>query len=394
MTNSRWTEEFLDQMRSQGDARADDMLNLVLQDGEAEEALRQKIFRVMDSNDEKPVEATFPVLANFFEASESLPSDIDADRLRRGEDVFSRCAFDGALALLAKSLPEGYQAPNLGKILMLSGDLQSHTYRRLLATLQTVVNVSTYGGFQPGGRAVITAQKLRLLHAGIRRIARRNLPDFEATYGVPVNQEDLLATVIGFSLLVIQGWEIHSVPITQDEKEDYLYLWMTYARMMGIHPPYDHRSTAYIPTDVADAEAFYAAYQRRHYVAADVNPQGVALARANLQMLKDLVPTPLKLIGFGLLPRILMYDLMGGAACAALAIPRVPAHGLVKLILRGLHGLLTLFEVGGPKCHHRLSIVLMQALIDRSYGGRVAFTLPTKMAEIRQMVYQPGVPPK
>jgi hypothetical protein len=164
--------------------------------------------------------------------------------------------------------------------------------------------------------------------------------------------------------------------------------------MMGIHPGYEHESTVYIPSDMADATAFYSAYQRRHYVAADVNPEGVALARANLEMLKSLIPAPLKLLGFGLLPRILMYDLMGEAACARLAIPRVPAHALVKTLLHGLHKLLTVFERGRPRSYHRLSIVLMQGLIDHSYGGEVAFTLPTKMAQIREMVYQAGVPPK
>jgi hypothetical protein len=145
---------------------------------------------------------------------------------------------------------------------------------------------------------------------------------------------------------------------------------------------------------MADARAFYSAYQRRHYVAADANPEGVALARANLEMLENLVPAPLKLIGFGLLPRILMHDLMGEVACARLAIPRVPAHSLVKILLHALHRLLTVFERNAPRSYHPLSIVLMQGLIDHSYGGEVAFTLPTKMAEIREMVYQAGVPPK
>jgi len=87
--------------------------------------------------------------------------------------------------LLAKSPPSGYAAPSLALVLNLSGDLIRSPYRRLLGVLQMVVNVCASRGFEPGGRAVVTAQKLRLLHEGVRRIARRRLPDFEARYGVP-----------------------------------------------------------------------------------------------------------------------------------------------------------------------------------------------------------------
>ena len=40
------------------------------------------------------------------------------------------------LALLAKSLPEGYQAPRLSRVLMISGELRRSTYRRVLGVLQ------------------------------------------------------------------------------------------------------------------------------------------------------------------------------------------------------------------------------------------------------------------
>ena len=117
--------------------------------------------------------------------------------------MFWKHAYSIALVLLAKSLPEGYAAPNLAQVLNMSGDLRNRTYKRLLATLQLVLNVSSCTGFGPNGRAIISAQKLRLLHAGTRYITRKARPHFEEQYGVPVNQEDMLGTILGFSLLVI-----------------------------------------------------------------------------------------------------------------------------------------------------------------------------------------------
>ena len=100
----------------------------------------------MDVNDEIAPARLFPAVGNFFESTENLPSDVDLGRIHRGEEGFEQHAFEGALGLLTKCLPEGYQAPNLSIILNISGDLRKQTYRRLLATLQTVVNVSTLHG--------------------------------------------------------------------------------------------------------------------------------------------------------------------------------------------------------------------------------------------------------
>ena len=234
MTSNRWTDAFLDTMSKQGDPLADDFLTRIMRDDEM--ANIRKVFAEMDSNNEIPPATTFPELSDFFAATNNLPLSVDLQRISHGEKVFQENAFTGALVLLTKSLPEGYAAPNLSIILNLSGNLRTHPYKRLLATLQTVVNVSTFHGFQNGGRAVITAQKLRLLHAGIRHLTRRYRPDFEPRYGIPVNQEDMLGTVMGFSYLVIEGMRTLKVGLTVQEEEDFLYLWRVFAADDG-NPP-------------------------------------------------------------------------------------------------------------------------------------------------------------
>ncbi len=380
----RWTDSFLNQLRQEGDNQADEALKLILKDDEY--AGISRLFASMDANDETLPGKSFPVLSDFFHSTEKLPPDVDLDRIHRGEDVFNRHTYEGALALLAKSLPEGYQAPNLTIILNISGDLRTHTYRRLLGTLQTVVNVSTCRGFQTGGRAVITAQKLRLLHAGIRHLTQRYRPEYAARYGVPVNQEDMLGTVLGFSQLVIEGWRTLNIGVTRQEEEDFLYLWLVFARMMGIHPAGQPDSTAYVPANVQEAETFYRLYERRHYVDGSANPDGVALAAANLAMLNELVPWPLRLLGFGILPRLCMTELMGDDACTRLAISPVRFHPILKALLLNLHRVIPPFEKLHHTNHQRLGMILFQNLIKRSYGGEVTFTIPTDMAQLKRMI--------
>jgi hypothetical protein len=386
MPPTRWTDAFLDTLRTQGDSLADEYLQKLVADNEIVNV--RKVFAEMDSNNEIPPASTFPLLNEFFTVTNSLPPTVDIRRINRGETVFQKNAFTGALVLLTKSLPEGYAAPNLSIILNLSGDLRTHPYKRLLSTLQTVVNVSTFHGFQPGGRAVITAQKLRLLHAGIRHVTRRYRPAFESQYGVPVNQEDMLGTVMGFSFLVIEGMRTLDIGLTRTEEEDFFYVWRIFSLMMGIHPPGKPDSFEHIPDNVDDAAAFYETYRRRHYVAAEKNPDGVALGAANLRMLVDFVPWFFRLFGFGRLPRAYMQKLMGPEQCARIGIQRGHADALISWIMLHLQRLWKPIELMHTNRHERFGAMIFQDMIDRAYGGEVTFTVPMDLRQMKNMIHE------
>jgi hypothetical protein len=391
MPPTRWTDVFLDGLRRQGDPLADRYLQQLVADSELGNIRR--VFAEMDSNDEVPPAKTFPELSDFFSATDAIPSFVDPARILRGETVFEKHAFAGALVLLTKSLPEGYAAPNLAIILNMSGNLRTHPYKRLLATLQTVVNVSSFHGFQNGGRAVITAQKLRLLHSGIRHLTLRYRPDFEPKYGVPVNQEDMLGTIMGFSYLVIEGMRTLNTGLTPQEEEDFLYLWRVFALMMGIHPAVNPGSLEYIPEDVRDAQQFYDAYRRRHYVDAVKNPDGVALGQANLAMLHSFIPRFLRFLGFGVVPRLFMQELMGREQCARIEIPPVHGHSLLKWILPNVYRLLRPFRHLNADINERFGEMIFQDMIDRAYDGEVTFTVPSDFQQLKNMIHQRGINP-
>lgn len=388
----RWTDEFLDIMRREGDPEADACVAQLLGDRDPCERnsapngeLFARMFGKMNSNDDVPPGILFPELAEFFLATQKLPDGIDLERIDRGEMAFSKYAFDGALVLLAKSLPEGYAAPNLATILMISGQLKTNTYRRLLATLQTVLNVTTCHGFEPGGQAVITAQKLRLMHAGVRVITPCYRKDYVATYGIPVNHEDMLATIIGFSYLVIDGMKRLNIDISTQEQEDLLYMWGVFAVMMGIHPPGQPNSFAYIPDSVEDAGEFYNAYARRHYVSAEANPEGTQLALADLELLERMIPKRLRLIGFGKLPRIYMNELMGREACDRIGIDKVFGHFILKWVLTHLHKIIDFFDPDHKRSKEGLARIMFQEMINIEYGGSVTTTIPRTLADLESM---------
>ena len=72
------------------------------------------------------------------------------------------------------------------------------------------------------------------MHAGIRRFAPRLMPNYVETYrGQPVNLEDMLGTIMGLSLLVIDGMPKLGDALPVQEAEDYFYLWRAFAGSDG-----------------------------------------------------------------------------------------------------------------------------------------------------------------
>lgn len=379
-------DTFLDELRRQVDSQADACVTRLFAEGGA--ATSAALFRHLTGNEDRLPDDAPPALVEFFTATRALPKDVDLARVGRGEQAWMKHAFEAALVLLAKSLPEGYAAPSFGEVLSVSGDLKRHPYRRLLGVMQMVVNVSTPGGFGATGKAITTAQKMRLMHAAIRShvIARLSPPFDVARLGPPINLEDMLATLMGFSYLVIDGLRILRSGLRPDEEEDLYYLWRTFARVVGIHPAGRPDSDEYVPANVAEAAEFYASFKRRHYVGPALNPKGVVLAHENLKMLQDMMPRAWRLAGLGVVPRIYMQDLIGAEGCARIGITPVIAHSLLKTVLLALVRLSHRVVDDVPaRADETVSRLLFQGLINRSWHGEVTFLIPDTVADLRRL---------
>jgi hypothetical protein len=347
-----------------------------------------KIFNLQQA-DADDMTTAFGELAPFFAQTKHFPPGTDLERCARGALVFEKTDAVSALILLAKSLPEGYAAPCLTEVLDLSQLLMRHPYKRLLATLQMLLQVSA--SFHPrnktaqsdmrGQAAIGIAQKLRLWHSGVRDFADAKLPHFEEKYGKPVSILDMVATVMGFSYLVIEGWERLNVrEVTQQEKEDYYYMWKVYALMMGCHPAGEPGNACYIPYDVADAKRFYEAYARERY---EINPKGVMLAKASLDMLKAMIPTYLRAFGLGRLPRTYMSILMSESFCRGkLGLPSMRRDIVLQLLLTRLHMVLRPIEALRFGDGSRLATRLFHHMIKGQYSGDPVLMVPENITEV------------
>ncbi len=415
----RWTNAaFLNGLRQVGDEVADQCaLEMAkIKDG-AHRA--RKAFEQMKQNDSRlPDDAPEPLKAFFASESHwcdrcrqpSLPAWVDRDRVIRGQEVFMQRMAPAVLVLLCKSLPEGYATAGATKILNISGELLNHTYHRLMGTLELLVNVSSPEGFERPGLALVNALQMRLLHAGVRSkvapvVLERREPGGYAAYvqrfGVPVNQEDMLATIMAFSLLVVRGLRTLGVPLDEQEAEDFYYVWRVFAHEMGIHPPTDAQDDCHLPKDLTEAAAFYEAYRKRQYVGAttrnvdgwcelsrEMNPDGVALAQRHMIMLATALPPRwAHLIDLADVMHIYVEMLIGEEGCARVGIPRLEGHWLLRLFLA--HFAPAWAKGWGRvnfRIHDAISRWFLRHLVQSSYSRGVVFTVPATVADLKNLV--------
>lgn len=385
MSIDKWSDDdFLDQLRREGDDLADQAVIRLHEDHGIERV--NQIFQTLRADHEPLPDDCPEAFREFMEATDEPPAGFDVERMNRGSEVFQHHIFPAAVTLLASSLPSGYSAPCLSRILTVSNNLGTHPYQRLMGVLQLVVHVGSMvptehsassAPLRGDERTHLTARKLRLLHSGIRFIIPKYRPEYHELYGEVCNHEDMLGTVMGFSYLVVDGLRRLDVGITDEEAEDLFYLWRPFIQMMGIHPPGEPQNGEYVPATVEEAAAFYESYKRRNFTSAEDNPDGVYLSRVNLEMMRDLIPKPLRFLGLGDAPQIAMQELLGEEGMLRVGIQPFADLGHHRKVFDDLVHLIE--KLAGEIHHHfigNIGLLVFQKMINVSRGGEVQFIVP------------------
>ena len=192
-------------------------------------------------------------------AASELPDWVDLDRVGRGQKVFQRYLPHVSVTLFYLSLVGGFSAAVITKVLFATGYLASSprlVMRRLLDTglflsasrhkhaflrdpqpwCRFLFDVCLDGpeSLRPGGRGFECCLEVRALHASVRtRLSKRGW-DVEK-YGVPVNQEDMVVTLLAFSYNVLIGVEfLKGSRVSEEEEGDYLHLWRYLGHLLGV----------------------------------------------------------------------------------------------------------------------------------------------------------------
>lgn len=366
------TDALLDAARLRGDAIADATVAAVFQDGDTA-AVASLLGRLM-RDDQRPEDLPPPVAAYLAQTS-ALAVEIVGERgeaAAAGQRVFAEHGPEIMMLLCCSSLPSSYAAKKGVQVLHRTAYLAKRPNRRLFETAQFVVDVLTPGGLGRDGKGVRTSQKVRLMHAAIRHLIRvdANHPWSIDDLGVPINQEDLLGTLMTFTSLILDGLAQLGVRLTAEEQQGYLETWLIVGRLIGVEP-------GLMPHSVDEARATTALIERRQVAE---SPQGREMMAALLGMMQQNVP---KL--FQSMPGCMIREFLPGNVATFLG---VPSHPLEEEMMRlGNDALVPLQrfmtrEAKRSALVRTFSIHLLRGMLKVELDGQPArFALPDALHE-------------
>lgn len=230
------TEEPLLELRADGDPAADQLLSeAVKQSGRTAAEILAGL--------RKP-SADMPswlhnLLDGWAQQGPGLPSWSDAALLTAGQRFFDDYDLAICTALFTASLPSAYAgAQGVGVLARVSQLAEPGTVaRRIAETGQMLLDITQPGALEPGGAGYRRVVQVRLLHASVRAVLLgSDAPGgtWPAAAGIPVNQQDLLATLTTFTVIVFRALNRMGTQVSLADQEAYLHLWTVVGELLGI----------------------------------------------------------------------------------------------------------------------------------------------------------------
>ena len=170
------------------------------------------------------------------EEARRVPPWVDWERVERGGRFFFRAGLLGGLVLGGRALIFGYASPAGNKPLVFSGRLREAAGPRLHETSRFVQAIMRRGELRPGGAGWRITLRVRLMHAQVRRMISASGRWDGAAWGLPINQHDLVATSLLFSVVTLGGLRALGLDVSRDEADDFMHLWRWTAHVMGVDP--------------------------------------------------------------------------------------------------------------------------------------------------------------
>jgi uncharacterized protein (DUF2236 family) len=231
------------------------------------------------ANDQPIPEQLPEPVREFLIATDNPPEWVEADRVARAYDFFVDDGVHVASVLTFGAMVNCYAHARASRALTLTHGL-NQPHRRLSETSQFVMDMMGRDAFGSGGSFVPTIQKTRLIHAAVRHFLTASGRWDVAADGVPVCQQDMVGALLIFSVQVVEGMRRMGISVTEQEAQDYYYVWRAAGAMLGI-------PAEAVPESIEEARQLSAAMVESVY---GPSPEGVVLTRHLLDLYENLFP--------------------------------------------------------------------------------------------------------
>jgi len=359
----RWTNALLDSMRQTADPVADAVVDAIYREGSVD-AVNKMLSNIFRSDD--PIPPGMPeVAARYFEETSKLPTWADPWKISAGERLFTRVGWSIGGALFCASLPQAYGSAHGAHVLIQTQGMTRHVNQRIFETAQFLFDAIDEGSMAPGGRGIRSAQRVRLMHAGVRHLLlhRKGQAWDSARLGLPINQEDLVGTLMTFSVITLESLALLGEQVSAAEAEAWIHTWNVVGSFLGIAPQL-------YPATAAEARDLKLLIQSRQWAPSE---DGKMLIRALVKMMQSFLPFPAR----GL-PIAMIRRLSGDRCAEILGLPTSLWRYGIDALVKGMSP----FErVLGAELQRRFfapfTHLLMKGVVETEREGKQAsFRLP------------------
>jgi ER-bound oxygenase mpaB/B'/Rubber oxygenase, catalytic domain len=185
-------------------------------------------------------------LQALFAEVDVVPAWVDAEKLAIGARFCQRSGSLGLIVLRNYCLMGGYESSAINKPLIATGALKKGAAKRMAETVEFWVNATGDNALQRNEIGFKNTIKVRLMHAFARVSVQREPTWDTQAWGVPINQWDMVATNLGFSLAFMDGLRSLGFQPSPEEVLGLLHFWKYIGHLLGISP-------AYLPDDELQA---------------------------------------------------------------------------------------------------------------------------------------------
>lgn len=370
-------DDFLAAQRLVGDPVADQVVADMFALGTSGVEQINALLRDLVDNDDVPSLSLPASVREYFMATD-LPAWADRGAIDRASELFYRYAPQIVTILHVLSLPTCYAARPGVQVLVRTNRMQSNVQRRVIETAQFVLDVMAQGGLyrdeKQFGAGIRSIQKVRLMHATIRRFLQQD-PTYDASWGVPICQEDLAGTLYTFGAVTLSGLEKLNIDLTAAEKADYIHTWNVVGHLLGI-------DSRFLLPDYETCMEVSRAIGRRNNAAC---PEGQLMMRSLIEYLEYTLP------GTALdgLPSLLIHELAGTEIAEILAVKKPAMSSRWLSAMRALGGISDDLGDTFNFVRHATAVagrLTLQGML-LSYRGaqRMPYNIPTALRETHKI---------
>ena len=162
------------------------------------------------------------------------PVWVDWKLIEEGVQFIHSTGWAATDVLRDMALMGGYLMVAFNKTLILTGELEKGAAPRLASTAQWWLKVVNPRANHAGGPGAIATLRVRWMHALVRH-QLRNSSDWDSSqWGLPINQVDMAATYLGFSVVMLLGLRKMGIVVTPRNSRAVMQLWKLIGWQMGV----------------------------------------------------------------------------------------------------------------------------------------------------------------